>query len=266
MVKEKLLLKVNKDIIETIKLELCTMKKMKGIFWIVLIAYLIIVFMFFSSFQVLMTDMNKSAFFFFQQTAICLLSLVGFVPIMVGSKMLWDDIYTDMLQVKTSIYGRNLVLLSKIISSIFFQFVFSFIPCMIALIYDWHYRNKGDTISIIKIFIIIQFFYNIWGFISMAITYLCKSSFFATGILVCIYYLEAYFAQYIPVNIIKWFPMWNQKSILYQFFSKPEGMIAIIQKEYNSEKDAYIIILGLFFILFFSFILQFLKKDIKEKS
>lgn len=255
-----------KDIMETIRLELFTMKKMKGISWIVLIAYLIIVFMFFSSFQVLMADMNKNTYFFFQQTAICLLSLIGFVPIVIGSKMLWDDICTGMLQVKTSMYGRNLVLLSKIVSSIFFQFAFSLIPCIIALIYDWHYRNKGEVIFIIKIFIIIQFFYNIWCFISMAITYLCKSSFFATGILVCIYYLEAYFAQYIPVNIIKWFPMWNQKSILHHFFSKPEGMIAIIQKEYNAEQDAYIIILGLFFILFFSFILQFLKRDIKEKS
>lgn len=253
-----------KNIWEVIRLELFTMIKMKGISWIVLIAYLIIVLMFSSSFTLLMTDMNKNNYFFFQQTAICLLILIGFVPIILGSKILWDDIRTGMLQLKISMYGRNLVFLSKIVSSIFFQFAFSFVPCILALIYDCHYRNKGEVLTIIKIFLMIQFFYNIWCFLSMAITYLCKSSFIATGILICIFYLEAFFAQYIPINIIKWFPMWNQKSILHQYFPNPEGMIAIIQKEYNTEKDAYKIVLGLFFVLFFSFMFQFLTEDIKE--
>lgn len=262
-VKEKFLLKVSRygKQKDAIKLEIFTLWKMKGISWIVLISYVIAIVMFLLSFDIIMMDMDSNSFFFFQQMALCILKILGFVPIIMGSKVIWDDMGSGILQLKNSVYGRKFVFLSKVIAVIIFQLLFSLIPCLTALIYDYQYGNKGQYLSVIKIFSIVQLFGTIWCLLSMAITYLFKSSFGATGILICIYYLEAFFVQYIPNGIAKWLPIWNENSILHRYFPKAEGMIAIVQRDYNTGLFSYGAILGIFSIAFISYLYQYLKKD-----
>lgn len=202
-------------------------------------------------------------FFFFKQTVMCLSIIIGFVYIIVGCKIIEEDRQAGMLQIKVGVFGRRIVLFSKLLSLVVFLILFSFLPCIISLIYDYQYGCNGDLLYVVKGFILLQLLGIFWSVLAMAMTYYFRGSFTAASILLVVFYLESYFVQYIPDNVAKWFPMWNIKSILYEYCPKREGMIAIIQRAFNTRSLSITVLTIIFVLIIGIYVFCFLKKDLK---
>ena len=59
---------------------------------------------------------------------------------------------------------------------------------------------------------------------------------------ILIFYMEQFLNNYLPLNILKYGIVWNQKSLLGKFFSDDKAQFGIVQSSFNSFGMAFVIV------------------------
>lgn len=163
----------------------------------------------------------------------CIISIIaGIVGSMDYSWITWN-----LSILKTS---RSKIIFTKLVFLSLICFIISIISYILGLVFTIfmsdHGLQLGDILnSIYQLFLTI-YICIFWAVLSFTISYLCKN--ILTGSIACILFIifEPVLYKHINSNIKMFLPIWNQRSILYEFFKSLNngGILIIPYDNYNN--------------------------------
>lgn len=231
-----------------IVLNLILLMKNNYVKWVIYLCVLITMFFIYSNTNLIDENSQKD---FYTTQLLLFYSLFGvIVLVVIGSFIGAKDLEYLTYNIRLINSSRSCVFLSKVATLFILSFIGGICYFSLGVLFDLISNNRLflQYDVFIKVFIISCFNF-FWALMSSLIAYLTRSFSIANMVIIIYIFVESFFLDLFPIQLLKFLPMWNEKVILNDFFQYKEGIIAIILQSNGDKLNSLCI---LFFYLLVS--------------
>jgi len=220
-------------------------KMIRWSFWLLTIAAMYVIY---SNSQMMQSDSQNNLF----ARQLMLFDIVfGVIAvILVGSFLGAADNIYQTKYIRLLYNSRIRIMISKIITVMLISTITTGILYLIGKMYD--VMSDGNVLPEtydVKA-VIYVFLYNIFfGVLAMTIALITGSYNNGVAAVVIYFFAERYFAEYIPVEVLKYLPVWNMQNIGNSVFSIKEGLFSIVMK-YSVDVRYSVLVITVYFLIF----------------
>ena|GEM_PF-3978037 len=220
-------------------------KMIRWSFWLLTIAAMYVIY---SNSQMMQSDSQNNLF----ARQLMLFDIVfGVIAvILVGSFLGAADNIYQTKYIRLLYNSRIRIMISKIITVMLISTITTGILYLIGKMYD--VISDGNVLPEtydVKA-VIYVFLYNIFfGVLAMTIALITGSYNNGAAVVVIYLFAERYFAEYIPVEVLKYLPVWNMQNIGNSVFSIKEGLFSIVMK-YSVDVRYSVLVITVYFLIF----------------
>lgn len=244
-----------------IVLNLILLMKNNYVKWVIYLCVLITMFFIYSNTNLIDENCQKD---FFTTQLLLFYSLFGVVVLVViGSFMGAKDLEYLTYNIRLINSSKSCVFLSKVATLFILSLIGGICYFSLGVIFDLISNNRIilQYDVFIKVFLIscINFF---WSLMSALIAYLTRSFSIANTVIIIYIFAEKFFAELLPIQLLKILPMWNEKVILNDFFQHKEGLVAITLQSNGDKLNSLCILLFYLLVSMCAYYYIYMKREL----
>lgn len=195
-------------------------------------------------FYVASQNYNPSSTSYYFDQACILVSIVNvYIVIILGALLGSIDWNCKTFCVRIINTSRMLMSVSRIILLLLFSIALVCFHLLIGAIMDLLHGSTYFSLNELKKMCCIVLILMFWSVSSYLISLITKSFSITASIGIGYILIESYVDRFLPSNVLKMLPIWNQKNILKSIFPVQEGAVAIVQAKFGNPSLSLLIII-----------------------
>lgn len=222
--------------------------------WSLIICVMIISLVLYESSSLFISDVQIG--YYINQLLITSSQFNVFVLVIAGAYIGASDFEWQTYCLRNVNSNRFILWLSRMLLVLVASILFVSANIFIGIFFD----VVGGSLEVVSINFFFKYFCVViivffWGSFSYLLGSISRSFAISSSFVIGYILLESVFIRFIPDNLSRFLPIWNQKSLLLHFFSVREGAVAIVQQVSGNYLVSmfvivfYIVIIGVFSLL-----------------